>query len=441
VNTRRKLSRRDFLKLGGLGLCALGGGAILANPRWREGLFALADVGPGQPAPGSGTPPPLPGYAREAMYYTAAEESLDCTTCHTAAAPAKELYCHIPHGGSYAKCQLCPKGCVISEGQRGDCGVRENRQGRLYTMTYGNPCAVHADPIEKKPFYHFLPGSLAFSLATAGCNLHCQYCQNFEISQAKPEQLDNYDLPPEKVVGAAIQYECPVIAYTYSEPTVFYEYMLNSARLGRANGLRSVVISAGYINPGPLRELCHAVDAIKIDLKGFNEAFYRKVCDATLQPVLHTLETIAQEGVHLEIVNLVVPTLNDDEDEMKEMAHWIVERLGPDVPTHFSRFQPMYKLVNLPPTPVETLERLHTIAKEAGIRYAYIGNVPGHPADNTYCHRCGEMIIKREGFSIADYHITREGKCEYCGQPIPGVWSGGVAVKGEAPAGGGPSDY
>jgi pyruvate formate lyase activating enzyme len=428
----RKITRRDLLKLGGLGLCTLGGGAVLANPGWRDKLFALADVGPAQagPMPATTTPPPLPAHAREAMYYTAAEESLNCAACHTAAEPSKALYCHIPHTGSYVSCQLCPRGCVISEGQRGNCGVRENRGGKLHTMVYGNPCAVHADPIEKKPFYHFLPGSLAFSLATAGCNLHCLYCQNYEISQARPEEVESYDLPPDKLVASAIYNNCPVVAYTYSEPIVFFEYMLNSARLGRANGLRNAVISAGYINPDPLRELCHAVDAIKIDLKGFNETFYRKVCDGELQPVLRTLEIIAEEGVHLEIVNLVVPTLNDDEGELKEMARWIVSHLGPDVPTHYSRFQPLYKLLNLPSTPVESLERAHAIAREAGIRYAYIGNVPGHAADNTYCHKCGKMIIQRMGFSIVDYHITGEGKCEYCGEPIPGVWGTGEVKKG-----------
>jgi pyruvate formate lyase activating enzyme len=356
------------------------------------------------------------------MYYVGVEEALRCQACHAEIQPPRTLYCHTPHAGRYVKCQLCPKGCVISEDHRGDCRVRENHDGKLYTMVYGNPCAVHIDPIEKKPFYHFLPTSAAFSIATAGCCLHCLYCQNWEISQFPPEEVESSALPPEQVVDTASANDCPVIAYTYSEPTIFYEYMLETARLGRAKGIKSVVISAGYINPAPLRELCHAVDAIKIDLKGFNEDFYEKVCFATLPPVLETMKIIHQSGIHLEIVNLVVPTLNDDERDLRAMASWIVDNLGPDVPTHFSRFYPQYKLQNLPSTPVETLERAHAIAKEEGIHYAYIGNVPGHPADQTYCARCGKVIIARMGFTVTDYHIA-DGKCKYCGNPIPGVWA------------------
>ncbi|MBI5956111.1 MAG: AmmeMemoRadiSam system radical SAM enzyme [Chloroflexi bacterium] len=319
------------------------------------------------------------------------------------------------------KCQLCPKGCIISDGHRGDCRVRENRRGKLHTVVYGNPCAVNNDPIEKKPFYHFYPGTLAFSISTAGCNLHCLYCQNWAISQFPPEETDNIALMPEQVVELALRNRSRSIAYTYSEPVVFYEYMLEAARLGREVGLKSIVISAGYINPGPLRELCRVVDAIKIDLKGFNETFYQKVCDASLRPVLEAMRVIVEEGVHLEIVNLIVPGLNDDEGELREMCRWIVANLGPDIPTHFSRFYPQYKLTNLPPTPVEKLERAWKIAQEEGIHYAYVGNVPGHSADNTYCARCGQLLIVRLGFSVMDNRLT-EGKCGYCGNPIPGVW-------------------
>nr|NIO68217.1 AmmeMemoRadiSam system radical SAM enzyme [Anaerolineae bacterium] len=336
-------------------------------------------------------------------------------------------------------CQLCPKGCIISEGQRGDCRVRENQGGKLYSMVYGNPCTANNDPIEKKPFYHFLPTSYALSLATAGCNLHCKYCQNWTISQVPPEKVDSIDAPPEDVVAAALKVGSQSIAYTYSEPIIFYEYMLAIARLARPKGLKNVVISAGYINPAPLRELCHAVDAIKIDLKGFNQEFYKKVCFGTLEPVLETIKIIQEEGVHLEIVNLVVPTLNDDEDELRELARWIVDNVGPDVPTHFSRFNPQYQLKNLPPTPVETLERARAMAMEEGINYAYIGNVPGHPGDHTYCAHCGERIIQRLGFAVVDYHIV-DGKCEYCGNPIPGVWGEAKPGEGaEQPVG--PSDY
>jgi pyruvate formate lyase activating enzyme len=288
-------------------------------------------------------------------------------------------------------------------------------------MVYGNPCAVHVDPIEKKPFYHFLPTASAFSIATAGCSLRCLYCQNWEISQVPPEETQNDNLPPDRVVSGALTNKAPVIAYTYSEPTVFYEYMLATARLGRRAGLRSVVISAGFINPEPLRELCQAVDAIKIDLKGYDEEFYRKVCSAELGPVLETIQTIYKAGVHLEIVNLVVPTLNDSLDQLRALARWLARDISPDVPLHFSRFIPQYKLDNLPPTPVETLDKAWQAARDEGMRFVYVGNVPGHPADNTYCPACGKAIIVRQGFDVTEYHL-KGNACAYCGEPIPGVW-------------------
>lgn len=365
----------------------------------------------------------LPSNAREALYYVpGGKETTDCTRCHTLAGPSRTLYCHIPHKGNYVKCQLCPKGCLISEGRRGDCRVRENRGGKLYTMVYGNPCAVHNDPIEKKPFYHFLPGTMALSLATAGCNLHCLYCQNWTISQVPPEKTENYELSPEEIVTLAEMLGSSSIAFTYTEPTIFYEYMSDIARLARPKGIRCIVISAGYINPEPLRQLCRIVDAIKIDFKGYSDEFYRKVCSGTLQPVLNTMKIIQEEGIHLEIVNLIVPTLNDSREQIKGLCRWIVENLGPDVPTHFSRFFPMYKLTHLPPTPVETLEMAREIAIEEGIRFAYVGNVPGHRWDNTYCPRCGKEIITRLGFNVTGYHL-KDGKCEYCGESIPGVWA------------------
>jgi pyruvate formate lyase activating enzyme len=288
-------------------------------------------------------------------------------------------------------------------------------------MVYGNPCAVHVDPIEKKPFYHFLPTAAAFSLATAGCNLRCLYCQNWSISQFPPEETDNANLPPGEVVLAAQRSVTPVIAYTYSEPTVFYEYMLATAQQAREAGLYNVVISAGFINPEPLRELCRTVDAIKIDLKGYDEEFYRKVCSAELKPVLTAIQTIYEMGVHLEIVNLVVPSLNDNLEQLRSLSRWVARDLSPNVPLHFSRFQPQYKLTNLPPTPVETLERARKIALEEGVRFVYLGNVPGHSADNTYCPACGKAIIVRQGFAVQEYRL-RGGACDYCGTAIPGVW-------------------
>jgi pyruvate formate lyase activating enzyme len=360
----------------------------------------------------------------EARYYTSfvGEGTLNCAACHdTPEGPLPVAYCHIPHAGTHVQCNLCPRRCIIADGKRGNCRVRENRGGRLYSMVYGNPCAVHVDPIEKKPFYHFLPTAAAFSLATAGCNLHCLYCQNWTISQVPPEETENVDLPPEEVVRAAQAAEAPVIAYTYSEPIIFYEYMLATAKLARPAGLYSVVISAGFINPEPLQELCRAVDAIKIDLKGYDEEFYRQVCSAELPPVLQAIQTIYRMGVHLEIVNLVVPTLNDNLEQLRALSRWVVREVSPDVPLHFSRFYPQYKLTNLPPTPVETLERARQIALEEGVRFVYLGNVPGHPGDNTYCPTCSRPIIVRQGFAVQEYHL-RSGTCASCSTAIPGVW-------------------
>lgn len=408
-----EISRRRFLQiLAGLGLSAWSGGTAISQLSCvpRQGSLR----------PGEASVPRSP-YWREASYYSTVQEDLNCQSCHGAFQPSQVLHCHEPHAGTYVKCELCPRGCIISEGHRGDCRVRENRGGKLYTVVYGNACAVHADPVEKKPFYHFLPTSVVFSIATAGCNLHCLYCQNWDISQSPPEELDHYDLPPELVVESALRSGSRSVAYTYSEPTIFYEYMLDTARVARANGLQNVVISAGYINPAPLRQLCRSVDAIKIDLKGFNERFYETVCDGTLQPVLDTIRLIHEAGVHLEIVNLVVPGLNDDPDELRELARWIVDNVGPDVPTHFTRFHPNYRLLNLPPTPIESLEAARIVAMEEGMNYAYVGNVPGHPANHTYCARCGEPIILRQGFAVLEYHIEN-GSCQYCGKPIPGVW-------------------
>jgi pyruvate formate lyase activating enzyme len=412
-----RITRRQFLLSGGvLAACGLGAVAGLSGSGWWEWS-----------SPGAGEVPSIepPGpWSVEARYYASfsSEGSLNCAGCHTTTEePLPISYCHIPHTGTYVQCSLCPKRCIIADGERGTCRVRENRAGRLYSVAYGNPCAVHIDPIEKKPFFHFLPTISAFSLATAGCNLHCLYCQNWSISQVPPEQTENMDLPPEKVIDYAQQSTAPVIAYTYSEPTIFYEYMLATARLAREVGLRNVVISAGFINPDPLRELCAEVDAIKIDLKGYDEDFYREVCDAELGPVLESLHTIYESGVHLEIVNLVVTTLNDDMDDIRRMCQWIRSTLSDEVPLHFTRFFPAYKLTSLPATPIETLENAAQIADEEGLQYVYIGNCPGHERNSTFCPQCGEKIIERLHFAVLSLQV-QEGKCRFCGHSIPGVW-------------------
>lgn len=320
------------------------------------------------------------------------------------------------------RCTLCPKECEIGDRERGWCGVRENRNGTYYTMVYGNPCSVNPDPIEKKPFFHFLPGSWAFSIATAGCNLNCKFCQNWEISQSRPEETQNMPLPPAEVVAKAKECDCKSIAYTYSEPTVFYEYMLDTAKLSRKAGIKSVVVTAGFINSEPLKLLCKHVDAIKVDLKSFREHFYNKICSGELKPVLDALKIIKSSGVWCEIVYLVVPSLNDSDAELKDTARWVHDNLGPDVPLHFSRFHPMYQLKNLPPTSIERLTTARQIAMDTGLRYVYVGNVPGDPGENTYCPKCKKEIIKRVRYFIRQYNMV-DGKCKWCGEKIPGIWS------------------
>ncbi|MFQ6044420.1 MAG: AmmeMemoRadiSam system radical SAM enzyme, partial [Candidatus Poribacteria bacterium] len=276
---------------------------------------------------------------------------------------------------------------------------------------------------EKKPFFHYLPASLAFSISTAGCNFNCKYCQNWQISQRRPEQTNNVYLPPDEVVRKAKEYGCPSIAYTYAEPVVFYEYMLDTSIAAHKAGVKAVVVSAGYLQTEPLKRLCETVDAVKIDLKAYSDKFYREICSGTLQPVLDTLKTLKKVGVWYEIVDLVVPTLNDTEDEFGDLAKWVVDNLGVDVPLHFSRFYPMYQLKNLPPTPMEPLEQARNIAMEAGLRYVYLGNVrPDHEGNNTYCPECGDMAIQRKGFFVVQNNIV-EGKCKKCGHEIPGIWS------------------
>jgi len=321
------------------------------------------------------------------------------------------------------QCLLCPRKCVLDAGQRGVCTVRINKEGKLYTLGYGNPVAVHIDPIEKKPFFHVAPGEPVFSLAVAGCNMRCIFCQNWQISQSRPDETENYNLSPEEVVNKTIENNCKFIAYTYTEPTVFYEYMSDIAKLAREKGIKNTMHSCGYINPQPLRELLKYMDAVNIDLKGFTEEFYAKIgLLAQLKPVLETLKIIREEGVWLEITNLIIPNFNDDPKKIKEMCIWIKENLGDEVPLHFSRFVPNFKLQNLPPTPVEKLEEAYKIAKDAGLKYVYIGNVPGHKGENTYCPDCGKIVVKRIGYEILENNI-KDGKCNFCGYKIAGRWT------------------
>jgi len=319
------------------------------------------------------------------------------------------------------KCTLCPRHCVVDDAERGYCGVRENQSGIYKTLVYGVPCAIHVDPIEKKPLYHAVPGSFAYSIATAGCNMDCDYCQNWEISQARPENTYNYSLPPKKVISEAKKAGCKWIAFTYTEPVVFAEYVYDTAKLAKNSGVKTVMITNGFINEQPMRDLCEHLTAVKVDFKGFSETFYERTCHGKLQPVMKTLKTLSSEGIWFELVNLVVPTLNDNMAQIKALSEWIVRNLGPDVPVSFTRFMPMYKLTNLPPTPVETLEKARRIGLNAGIHYAYVGNVPGNIGENTYCHACGKLLIQRIGYEIRVNRI-KNGRCPFCGAKIPGLW-------------------
>lgn len=321
-------------------------------------------------------------------------------------------------------CSLCPHRCLIPSGYRGRCRVRVNVDGTLYTVVYGRPVAVHVDPIEKKPLYHFHPRSRTFSFATAGCNLRCVFCQNWQISQARPEQTRYILLPPEELVAAAINADSHSISYTYTEATVFYEYMRDTAKIAHEKGLQNVWVTCGYIEEEPLRALAPYLDAVNVDLKGFSDTFYRTYTAGTLEPVLRTLRILQEEGVWIEITNLVIPGANDADEDFENLCAWVVETLGKDVPLHFSRFRPDYRLRDRPPTPIATLERAVSIAQEHGIRYVYTGNVVGHEHADTRCHACGETVIKRRGYVIEEMRLDENNACASCGTPLHGRFDG-----------------
>lgn len=323
--------------------------------------------------------------------------------------------------GDEVQCQMCFRKCIIPEGRRGACRNRENRKGKLYSVVYGRPSAVHIDPVEKEPQYHFLPGSEILCIGTAGCNFRCRHCHNWHLSQRSIEEMAYvYDLMPEKAVEQALKNKIPTISFTYNEPTSFYEYVYDIAKLAKEKGLRIIWHSNGAINPAPLKELLKYTDGVTIDLKGFSQRAYDN-SSAELEPVLRTLKIIKKEGKWLEIVNLVIPTINDDLEEIRKMCIWIKENLGVDVPLHFSRFFPAYRLTQLPPTPISTLEKAYQIARKVGLNYVSIGNVPGHKYNSTFCPKCGKKLIHRTHFMVLSNDIE-DGKCRFCGQEIPGIW-------------------
>jgi len=319
-------------------------------------------------------------------------------------------------------CRICPNECVLKEGEISKCNNRKVYKSKLYTMAYGNPCAANIDPIEKKPLYHFFPGSRAYSIATAGCNLVCLNCQNWSISQTSPDKTQNYKLSPEQVVTEAIKTKCISIAYTYSEPVTSYEYTLETATLARKDGIKNVMKSNGYIYEEPLKKLCNVIDAANIDLKAFTESTYLKLSGGKLQPVLNTLKVYKEMGVWLEITNLVVPSWTDNLDEIKRMCGWLANNGFTNNPLHFSRFYPLYKLEQLPPTPIDLLSKAAEIASDEGLKYVYIGNVPGNETADTKCPSCGSIVVKRQGYRVLLNNISA-GKCIGCGKKVDGIWN------------------
>jgi len=375
------MGRRTFLSGCAAGACLLASGPAAAS--------ILSRNRPEQAPPGE-------EFLREARYY----EKL----------PNRKI-----------RCTLCPRACEIDDMERGYCGVRENRGGTYYTLVHSRPVTLHPDPIEKKPFYHVMPGTRSYSIATVGCNVECKFCQNWQISQVRPEQVRSYIMPPGRVASHAEQNACRSVAYTYTEPVVYYEYMVDCADACRSRGLKNVMVSGGYIQKEPLSELCGHLDAAKIDLKAFSEDFYRDLVSGELAPVLSTLEQLVAAEVWTEIVYLVVPSHNDSEEELEGVCRWVRSALGPDVPIHFTRFHPSYRLQDLPRTPIRTLERAWEVGRAEGLNYVYIGNVPGHSGEDTACPGCGELLIHRRGYSVQVRGLV-DGNCGRCGRAIPGVW-------------------
>ncbi|MBD3419752.1 MAG: AmmeMemoRadiSam system radical SAM enzyme [Chitinivibrionales bacterium] len=320
------------------------------------------------------------------------------------------------------QCQLCPNGCRLHRNGRGTCRVRVNKNDVLYSLVYGNPAAIHIDPIEKKPLYHFYPGTDSFSLGFAGCNLSCLNCQNWELSQKKPEELQNYSCFPHQAVETAMQKKCRSIAYTYNEPSVVFEFMHDTARLAHLKQLKNVWVTNGYINREPLLELCECIDGANVDLKSFSDDVYRKLNFGRLQPVLDTLKTLHEQNVWFEITTLIVPAYTDDSAMIRDMCAWIVDTIGGDHPIHFSRFGPHYKLKHLPPTPPSKLLEARDIARSAGINYVYIGNYRTGDGGTTFCPGCRAKVIERIGYVITGMNL-KGGACGACGHKIAGRWS------------------
>lgn len=316
------------------------------------------------------------------------------------------------------QCSLCSHCCKIDEGRGGICGVRKNENGKLYTLIYGSCSSIAADPIEKKPLYHFYPGTNVFSMGTVGCNFKCSHCQNYGISTADPRFLYLKELTPEQVVELAKQYSCQGVSYTYNEPTIWHEFCYDSAKLVKKAGMYTCYVTNGYISEDPLRELSPVLDAMNVDVKAFKGDFYKKICKARLEPVLKTCELAKELNIHIELTYLVIPTLNDSLDEVMEFCRWAVDKLGKNIPIHFSRFHPDHNMTDIPRTPMETLLKICDVAKEVGVLYPYLGNVSRGDYENTVCPKCGSVCIERKGYSI-NLDSFMYGKCVKCGNVLP----------------------
>lgn len=323
----------------------------------------------------------------------------------------------------FVQCVLCPNFCNLNDNDLGKCKVRKNIKGVLYSLSYGQPVAVHVDPIEKKPLYHFFPGSNSYSVGMPGCNLKCSHCQNWSISQKGSQEFVSKSVEAKDIVSNALNSKSSSISYSYTEPLVSYEYVLEISKLARKKGLKNVLVSNGFINKAPLSEISKYIDAANIDLKAFDDSFYKKVCKGTLKPVLDSLVLLKKKKVWLEITTLIIPGYNDKMKSISNMCVWIKKNLGSDVPLHFSRFFPCYNLDNLRPTPSETLVKAYQVAKNSGLRFVYLGNVnPGSGYSDTSCPSCGELLVRRGALFYLEENKLKNGKCFRCGEIIKGVW-------------------
>jgi pyruvate formate lyase activating enzyme len=407
-----KLTRREFLKGA---LAALGAGlASCAGPQRLADITPLESERSNTPIPSlSPTPSKKPTLLAEAPLTPTAKET-----------PALELHEAMFYqqlDEESVQCQVCFRSCTVPEGGRGFCRNKVNIEGRYYSVVYGRPSALQIDPIEKEPHFHMLPGTLIFCTGTASCNNRCKFCQNWHLSQKSFEEIDHVAISPEQTVLTALSMNCQSVSFTYNEPTVFYEHMFDVARIAKKAGLGTLFHTNGGMRDEPLAALLEHMDAVTVDLKAFTPEFYQEVSSSQLEPVLRTIQQIHQSDAHLEIVNLVVTTLNDDMDDIRRMCQWIRDTLSDDVPLHFTRFFPAYKLTSLPPTPIETLESAAEIADEEGLKYVYIGNYPGHERNSTFCPECGAKIIERVHFSVTSIDVVG-GRCRFCDHEIPGIW-------------------